>query len=103
MSWTRIFQFAAALAAWCILSSSAPHAQASADARLDGIVALAQQKMREFAVPGVAIGVVDNGQVTLRTLGVTNTVSADALRAAGAEVVTASLADWTVDAVKRLF
>jgi len=39
----------------------------------------------------------------MRTLGVTNTVSAEALRAAGADVVTASLADWTVDAVKRLY
>ena len=39
----------------------------------------------------------------MHTLGVTNTVSADALRAAGAEIVTASLADWTVDAVKRLY
>ena len=39
----------------------------------------------------------------MRTLGVTNTVTAEALRAAGADVVTASLADWTVDAVKRLF
>ena len=39
----------------------------------------------------------------MRTLGVTNTVSAGDLRAAGAEVVTHSLADWTVDEVKRLF
>ena len=39
----------------------------------------------------------------MHTLGVTNTVSAEALRMAGAEVVTASLADWTVDAVKLLF
>jgi HAD superfamily hydrolase (TIGR01509 family) len=39
----------------------------------------------------------------MRTLGVTNTVSAEALRAAGAEVVTASLADWIPDAVKRLY
>ena len=39
----------------------------------------------------------------MRTLGVTNTVSAEALRAAGAEIVTASLADWTVDAVKLLY
>jgi hypothetical protein len=30
-------------------------------------------------------------------------VSEEALRIAGAEVVTASLADWNVDAVKRLF
>jgi len=39
----------------------------------------------------------------MRTLGVTNTVSADALRSAGAEIVTASLADWTPDAVHLLF
>src|ERR1041384_7098760 len=39
----------------------------------------------------------------MRTLGITNTVSADALRAAGAEVVTASLADWTVAAVELLY
>jgi beta-phosphoglucomutase len=39
----------------------------------------------------------------LRTLGVTNTVTANELRAAGADVVTASLADWTVDAVHHVF
>jgi beta-phosphoglucomutase len=39
----------------------------------------------------------------MHTLGVTNTVSETALRAAGADVVTHSLADWTVDAVKLVF
>ena len=39
----------------------------------------------------------------MRTLGVTNTVSEQALRSAGADVVTASLADWTVDAVKLVY
>lgn len=39
----------------------------------------------------------------MRTLGVTNTVSEPELRAAGAEVVTPSLADWNVDAVRHLF
>ena len=39
----------------------------------------------------------------MHTLGVTNTVSADALRAAGADVVTQSLVDWTVDAVRLVF
>jgi beta-phosphoglucomutase len=39
----------------------------------------------------------------MRTLGVTNTVSENELRAAGAEVVTGSLADWTVDAVRHVF
>jgi beta-phosphoglucomutase len=39
----------------------------------------------------------------MRTLGVTNTVGEKELRAAGAEVVTGSLADWTVDAVRLLY
>lgn len=39
----------------------------------------------------------------MRTLGITNTVSDVALREAGAEIVTSSLADWTVDAVNRLY
>jgi beta-phosphoglucomutase-like phosphatase (HAD superfamily) len=39
----------------------------------------------------------------MHTVGVTNTVTEAALRAAGAEVVTTSLADWTVDAVRHLF
>lgn len=39
----------------------------------------------------------------MRTLGITNTVSESELRAAGADVVTPSLADWSVDAVHHLF
>lgn len=39
----------------------------------------------------------------MHTLGVTNTVPADELRAAGAEVVTASLADWTTDTVHYVY
>ncbi len=39
----------------------------------------------------------------MRTMGITNTVSETELRAAGAEVVTASLADWNVDAVHLVF
>jgi HAD superfamily hydrolase (TIGR01509 family) len=39
----------------------------------------------------------------MRTLGVTNTVTEKDLRAVGAEVVTPSLADWTVAAVHHLF
>ncbi|HEV7904926.1 MAG TPA: HAD family phosphatase [Pyrinomonadaceae bacterium] len=39
----------------------------------------------------------------MRTLGVTNTVGEQALRAAGADVVTANLADWTDDAVRHVF
>ena len=39
----------------------------------------------------------------MHTLGVTNTVAESALRAAGAEVVTHSLADWSPDSVRLLF
>jgi len=39
----------------------------------------------------------------MRTLGVTNTVGEDPLRAAGAQVVTHSLSDWNVDAIRLLF
>ena len=39
----------------------------------------------------------------MRTIGVTNTVAKKLLRAAGAEVVTRSLADWNTDAVHHLF
>jgi HAD superfamily hydrolase (TIGR01509 family) len=42
-------------------------------------------------------------QAGMRRLGVTNTVNEAALRAAGAEVVTRSLADWNVDAVRHVF
>jgi len=39
----------------------------------------------------------------MRTLGITNTVSDEALRAAGADVVTHDLSDWTPDAVALLY
>jgi CubicO group peptidase (beta-lactamase class C family) len=51
-----------------------PAAQASAptDARFESIATLAEAKMREYRVPGIAIGIFDNGKTTLRGLGVTN-------------------------------
>ncbi|MFL6207632.1 MAG: HAD family hydrolase [Pyrinomonadaceae bacterium] len=53
----------------------------------------------EDAPPGIQSG----RAVGMRTLGVTNTVEESALRAAGAEVVTHSLSDWTTDAVHHVF
>jgi HAD superfamily hydrolase (TIGR01509 family) len=53
----------------------------------------------EDSPPGIESG----RQAGMRALGVTNTVSKEKLRGAGAEVVTASLADWTVDAVRHVF
>jgi len=53
----------------------------------------------EDSPPGI-----ESGRLAgMRPLGITNTVSAEQLRAAGAEVVSASLADWTVDAVRHVF
>jgi phosphoglycolate phosphatase/beta-phosphoglucomutase len=48
-------------------------------------------------------GIESGRQAGMHALGITNTVSEQQLRAAGAEVVTASLADWTVDAVRHVF
>jgi HAD superfamily hydrolase (TIGR01509 family) len=48
-------------------------------------------------------GIESARQAGMHTLGITNTVSAEQLRAAGAEVVSASLADWTVDSVRGVF
>jgi HAD superfamily hydrolase (TIGR01509 family) len=53
----------------------------------------------EDSPPGIESGL----QAGMHTLGITNTVSAEQLRAAGADVVSASLADWTVDAVRHVF
>lgn len=53
----------------------------------------------EDAPPGVLVA----RRAGMRVLGVTNTVSAQALRDAGAEVVTPSLADWTTDSIKYVF
>jgi beta-phosphoglucomutase len=53
----------------------------------------------EDSPPGIQSG----RAAGMRTLGVTNTVSEAELRAAGADVVTASLADWNVDAVRHVF
>ncbi len=39
----------------------------------------------------------------MSTIGVTTTVDGNALRAAGADVVTPNLSDWTIDAVHHLF
>jgi len=53
----------------------------------------------EDSPPGIQAG----RAAGMRSLGVTNTVSEQALRDAGADVVTTSLADWTADAVRHVF
>jgi beta-phosphoglucomutase len=53
----------------------------------------------EDSPPGIRAG----RDAGMKTLGVTNTVGEEELRSAGADVVTASLADWTTDAVSLIF
>jgi len=53
----------------------------------------------EDSPPGIAAG----RAAGMRTIGVTNTVAEAPLRAAGADIVTPNLADWSVDAVRHLF
>ena len=53
----------------------------------------------EDSPPGIQAG----RAAGMRTLGLTNTVSEEALRAANADVVTHSLADWTADAIHHVF
>jgi len=83
------------------------------DCYLTGLLKLNEQRQHERELPLLASeclaiedsppGIQSARAAGMRTLGVTNTVSEDALRAAGAEVVTASLADWTVSAVELLY
>ena len=63
---------AALIAAPCGIPRRALHAQSSATARFDRLVSLAEAKMKEHGVPGVALGIVADGAVTIRGLGVTN-------------------------------
>lgn len=48
-------------------------------------------------------GVLSARAAGMRTLAVTNTVAEAPLREAGAQVVTRSLADWTVDALRHVY
>ncbi|HKP83869.1 MAG TPA: HAD family phosphatase [Pyrinomonadaceae bacterium] len=83
------------------------------DCYLAGLTKLNEKRQQERKLPLLASeclaiedsppGIQSARAAGMRTLGITNTVPAEALRAAGAEVVTASLADWTTDAVKLLY
>ncbi|MBA2527482.1 MAG: HAD family phosphatase [Pyrinomonadaceae bacterium] len=53
----------------------------------------------EDSPPGIQSG----KAAGMRTMAVTNTVTEGELRAVGADVVTASLADWNADAVRHVF
>jgi CubicO group peptidase (beta-lactamase class C family) len=55
--------------AW-IAGSTTAQTPRAADPRFDALATLAEAKMAEYRVPGVALGIVDNGVVTIRGFGV---------------------------------
>ncbi len=65
----RIPAIAAAVALVSVVAAT-PAGQS--DPKLDQISTLITQKMTEYGVPGVAFGIVRNGQATVKTFGVTN-------------------------------
>ena len=69
--------FAITVAVVVIALANAPTARQQRDApagdtRFESIAALAQARMDEHRVPGVALGIIADGQATIRGLGVTN-------------------------------
>jgi beta-phosphoglucomutase len=96
-----------------VTAEDASECKPAPECYLAGLTKLNEKRQRERQLPllpqeCLAIedsppGIESARAAGMRTLGVTNTVPAAALRAAGADVVTASLADWTVEAVKEVF
>ena len=64
------FRFAIALGV--LAASWSSPAAAQSDPRFDAVASLAAQKMKEYGVPGVAIGIIANGKTTTRGLGIIN-------------------------------
>src|SRR5437016_2820046 len=54
------------------LATRAVAAQSTPDPRFDALASLAEAKMKEYGVPGVALGIVNGGTTTTRGLGITN-------------------------------
>ena len=96
-----------------VTSEDASVCKPAPDCYLGGLTKLNERRQQERELPLLAAeclaiedsppGIQSARAAGMHTLGITNTVSAAALREAGAEVVTASLADWTVAAVELLF
>ena len=67
---TRVIRIAAAAIA--ITTASTISQAQTTDARFEALVSLATTKMKEFGIPGVALGVVHNGNTMIRGIGITN-------------------------------
>lgn len=66
----RVGLLAIVLAA--VLSGDELRAQSPSNPRFDALVSLTEAKMKEFGVPGVALGIIDGPSLTTRGLGVTS-------------------------------
>jgi len=96
-----------------VTAEDASACKPSPECYLVGLAKLNEKRQHERKLPLLALeclaiedsppGIESARAAGMRTLGVTNTVSEAALRAAGAEVVTASLADWSTDSVHLLY
>lgn len=54
------------------LTSLSATAHAQRDSKFDAIASLTEAKMKEYGIPGVALGIIADGNVTIRGLGITN-------------------------------
>ena len=70
----RAFLKLATALSFAIAFATAPAATVTtqSEQKFEQIAALVEKKMAEYGVPGVAFGIVKNGQFTVRALGVTN-------------------------------
>jgi CubicO group peptidase (beta-lactamase class C family) len=69
---TSIARAITAVTVAALLLSAPTSAQDRGAARFEALISLAEAKMQEHRIPGVAIGVIDNGVIRTRGLGVTN-------------------------------
>ena len=67
---SRMIRAAVAVAACAPLAAA--QTSSSADPRFEALAKLAEAKMKEYGVPGVALGILQNGVPTVRGLGITN-------------------------------
>jgi CubicO group peptidase (beta-lactamase class C family) len=63
---------ACALVALLCVDGADLRAQAAPDARFEALASLVETKRKEYGVPGVALGIIHDGNVTIRGFGVTN-------------------------------
>jgi CubicO group peptidase (beta-lactamase class C family) len=68
----RPFLAVAVLVGWTAVAAPRIAQPPAGDARFEPLAALVQDKMREYHIPGVALGIVANGATTVRGFGVTS-------------------------------